>query len=163
MTLRSIVPLLFMGGTTTKDERTATAASGQIAQDKFNKESDAQKDDTVYAVEELAAMYVTMAGEDSDPRALAVFAAGQKAGRIDTAGTYIGPHRQLTGDVDQGGVESNLPPGTQRARDPAGADNSCGGPNSCGGLTQLSARRQKEEGVTDAQLAQLLKEISTED
>lgn len=146
---------------TTTEERTATAESGQIAKEEFSRETDAQKDSTVYAVEELAAMYIAVGGDD--PRAVAVFAAGQKAGRIDKDGKYTGPHRDLEGDIDQGGVEAGLPPGTQRARDPSTGDNACAGPNGCGGLTQLSARRKDQEGISDADMERLLKELSEGD
>lgn len=76
-------------GITTKEEQTAVAESGQVDKTGFNQESEDAKDGDVFAIEELATLYVALGG--TDDRAMAVIKAGQKAGRIDASGNYVGP------------------------------------------------------------------------
>jgi len=145
---------LFMGGVTTDAERKATAASGLDIDEGFAKKTTYEKDDLVFATEEMAAAYVIAVGVDNaDPRAVAVFKAGQKAGRISDTGEYTGPSTSKDGEIDDEGTVEGLPRGTQVAKDPKSAGNGCG-QNTCGGLTAVSRGRLGEEGM-DPELAAL--------
>jgi hypothetical protein len=153
---------LFMGGVTTDAERKATAASGLDIDENFAKKTTYEKDDLVFATEEMAAAYVIAVGVDkADPRALAVFQAGQKAGRISDTGEYTGPSTSTDGDIDDEGTVAGLPKGTQTAKDPKGGGNGCG-QNTCGGLTALSRGRLGEEGM-DSELKALEAALAEED
>lgn len=87
-----------MTATTTKEER--EAARGAIenldkTKDQFDQESDSDKNTDVWAIEELAAMYVSVVGLDNSPASCkAVFKAGQAAGRITEKGDFISPDKE---------------------------------------------------------------------
>ena len=78
----------------TREERAATRSSGRVDPKVFDAEPEAQQDQDVLTIEELATLYIDMMGQTGrkpDPRAVALFEAGKKAGHISKDGVYVGP------------------------------------------------------------------------
>lgn len=71
----------------TEAERAAARESGQINPKDFDKESKDQQDEETIEIEELAALYVSVGGDD--PRAMKLFQAAKAAGRIDSDGNWV--------------------------------------------------------------------------